>query len=198
LFTVAVTGGIGSGKSVVAELFARLGVPVIDTDIIARDLVKPGKPALADITHTFGREVITKNGELDRVKLARLTFSNARLRKQLEEILHPRIHAEVRLWLQKLDSPYAIIVIPLLVETGQVEAYNRVLVIDCDESRQMRRVIERDNRSEDQIKAIMQAQAKRPERLSWADDIIENNGTLHDLEQKVAHLHHIYLKLAKS
>jgi dephospho-CoA kinase len=198
LFTVALTGGIGSGKSVVADMFARLGVPIIDTDIIARDLVKPGKPALADITHTFGREVITKNGELDRVKLARLTFSSARLRKQLEDILHPRIHAEVRLKLQKLENPYAIIVIPLLVEIGQVEAYNRVLVVDCDESRQVRRVIERDHRSEDQIKAIMQAQTKRAERISWADDILENNGTLHELEQKVAHLHHAYLKLAKS
>lgn len=198
MFTVALTGGIGSGKSVVADLFAKLGVPVIDTDIIARELVKPGKPALADITQSFGRDVITKKGELDRVKLARLTFSNGRLRKQLEDILHPRIHTEIRLQLQKLDSPYAIIVIPLLVETGQVAAYNRVLVVDCDEATQMSRVIQRDHRSEEQIKAIMEAQAKRPERVSWADDIIENNGTLQELEQKVAELHNVYLKMAKS
>lgn len=195
---MALTGGIGSGKSVVADLFAKLGVPVIDTDIIARELVKPGKPALADITQSFGRDVITKKGELDRVKLARLTFSNGRLRKQLEDILHPRIHTEIRLQLQKLDSPYAIIVIPLLVETGQVAAYNRVLVVDCDEATQMSRVIQRDHRSEEQIKAIMEAQAKRPERVSWADDIIENNGTLQELEQKVAELHNVYLKMAKS
>ncbi len=198
MFTVALTGGIGSGKSVVADLFAKLGVPVIDTDIIARELVKPGKPALADITQSFGRDVITKKGELDRVKLARLTFSNGRLRKQLEDILHPRIHTEIRLQLQKLDSSYAIIVIPLLVETGQVAAYNRVLVVDCDEATQMSRVIQRDHRSEEQIKAIMEAQAKRPERVSWADDIIENNGTLQELEQKVAELHNVYLKMAKS
>ncbi|MBI3186230.1 MAG: dephospho-CoA kinase [Gammaproteobacteria bacterium] len=198
MFTVALTGGIGSGKSVVADLFAKMGVPIIDTDIIARDLVQPGKPALADIKQSFGRDVIKKNGELDRVKLARLTFSSTRLRKQLEDILHPRIHAEIRLKLQKLESPYAIIVIPLLVETGQVAAYNRVLVVDCDESTQMSRVIQRDRRSEDQIRAIMEVQAKRPDRLSWADDIIENNGTLQDLEQKVAQLHQAYLKMAET
>lgn len=198
MFTVALTGGIGSGKSAVADLFAKMGVPIIDTDIIARDLVKPGKPALADIRQSFGSEIITKSGELDRAKLARLTFSSSRLRKQLEDILHPRIHTEIRLKLQKLDSPYAIVVIPLLVETGQVEAYNRVLVVDCDEATQINRVIQRDHRSEDQIKAIMEVQAKRPERISWADDIIENNGSLQDLEQKVIHLHNVYLKMAKS
>lgn len=196
MFTVALTGGIGSGKTVVAELFAKLGIPVIDTDIIARELVKPGKPALTEITHAFGREILSPDGDLDRAKLARITFSNARMRKQLEAILHPRIHTEVRSRLQKLDSPYAIVVIPLLVETGQVESYNRVLVVDCDEAAQVQRVRERDHRSDEQINAIMQVQANRVERLSWADDIIENNGTLHELEQKVARLHQAYLKSA--
>lgn len=198
MFTVALTGGIGSGKTVVSDLFARLGVPVIDTDIIARELVKPGKPALTEITHAFGREVLTAKGELDRQKLARITFSSARMRKQLENILHPRIHTEVRSRLQKLEAPYAIVVIPLLVETGQVETYNRVLVVDCDEAIQIQRVRERDHRDDEQIKAVMQAQATRAERLSWADDVIDNSETLHELEQAVTRLHQTYLKLAKS
>lgn len=197
MFTVALTGGIGSGKTVVADLFARLGVPVIDTDIIARELVSPGKPALTEIIHAFGREILTAKGELDRAKLARITFSSARMRKQLEAILHPRIHTEIRSRLQKLDSPYAIIVIPLLVETGQIETYNRVLVVDCDEAAQVQRVRERDHRDDEQINAIMQAQSTRAGRLAWADDIIENNGTLPELEQKVARLHQTYLKSAK-
>lgn len=193
---MALTGGIGSGKTVVADLFAKLGVPVIDTDIIARELVKPGKPALAEITHAFGREILSAKGELDRAKLARITFSNARMRKQLESILHPRIHAEVRSKLHKLDNTYAIVVIPLLVETGQVETYNRVLVVDCDEATQVQRVRERDHRSDEQINAIMHAQANRAERLTWADDIIENNDSLLELEQKVSRLHQAYLKSA--
>jgi dephospho-CoA kinase len=197
VFTVALTGGIGSGKSLVSDMFSKLGVPIIDTDIIARELVLPGKPALLEITHAFGRDVLTVKGELDRKQLARITFSNASLRKQLESILHPRIRAEVRTRLQKLDAAYAIIVIPLLVETGQVEAYNRVLVVDTDEATQIQRVHQRDHRSEQQIKAIMQAQASRSERLSWADDIIENNGTLENLEQNVSRLHQFYLKSAK-
>ena len=196
MFTVALTGGIGSGKTVVAEFFSKLGVPIIDTDIIARELVKPGKAALTEIIHLFGQEVLTPKGELDRARLARMTFSNARLRKELEKILHPRIHAEVRSCLQKLESPYAIVVIPLLVETGQVAAYNRVLVVDCDEKIQVERVRQRDHRSDDQIRSIMQAQTSRSERLSWADDIIENNSTLGELEQKVARLHEVYLKAA--
>ena len=113
------------------------------------------------------------------------------------ECLHPRIRAEVRTRLQKLDTPYAIVVIPLLVETGQVEAYNRVLVVDSDESTQVQRVRHRDQRSDQQIQEIMQAQASRTERLSWADDIIENNGTVENLEQNVARLHQTYLKFAK-
>lgn len=196
MFTVALTGGIGSGKTVAANLFANLGVPVIDTDIIARELVAPGKPALAEISHAFGREILTAKGELDRTKLARITFSNARMRKQLETILHPRIHSEVRTQLQKLDAPYAVVVIPLLVETSQIETYSRVLVVDCDEATQVQRVRERDHRSDEQIMAIMQVQASRAERLSWADDIIENNATLPDLEQKVARLHQVYLESA--
>ena len=197
VFTIALTGGIGSGKSLVAELFAKLGVAIIDTDIIARELVLPGKPALFEISHAFGRDVLTAKGELDRAKLARVTFSNASLRKQLESILHPRIRAEVRTRLQKLDTPYAIVVIPLLVETGQVEAYNRVLVVDSNESTQVQRVRNRDQRSDQQIQDIMQAQASRTERLSWADDIIENNGTVENLEQNVARLHQTYLNFAK-
>lgn len=196
MFTVALTGGIGSGKTVVANLFAGLGVPIIDTDIIAREIVKPGKPALAEITHAFGREVLSMNGELDRSKLARMTFSNPRLLKQLERILHPRIHAEIRSRLLKLNAPYAMVVIPLLVETGQVDTYNRVLTVDCDRATQVARVRERDHRSDEQINAILQAQATRAERLSWADDIIENNGTLDELEAKVRQLHQSYLKMA--
>lgn len=197
MFTVALTGGIGSGKSVIADLFAAQGVPVIDTDVIARELVQPGKPALNEIIHAFGRDVINAKGELNRSKLARITFSNPRSRQQLESILHPRIRAEVRSRLQKLDSPYAMVVIPLLVETGQVEAYNRVLVVDCSEAMQIARIRARDQRSDDQIHAILKAQASRSERLSWADDIIENNSNLDTLGQRVLHLHQTYLKSAR-
>ena len=197
MFTVALTGGIGSGKSLVSDMFARRGVPIIDADVIARELVKPGNPALLEIVHAFGRDVISAKGELNRAELARITFSQASLRKQLETILHPRIRAEVRTQLQKLNADYAIVVIPLLVETGQVEAYNRVLVIDCDEAIQIERVRDRDQRSDAQIRAIMQAQASRAQRLSWADDIIENNGSLQNLEQDVDRLHQSYLKSVK-
>ena len=197
MFTVALTGGIGSGKSLVSDMFARRGVPIIDADVIARELVKPGNPALLEIVHAFGRDVISAKGELNRAELARITFSQASLRKQLETILHPRIRAEVRTQLKKLVADYAIVVIPLLVETGQVEAYNRVLVIDCDEAIQIERVRDRDHRSDAQIHTIMQAQASRAQRLSWADDIIENNGSLQNLEQDVDRLHQSYLKSVK-
>jgi dephospho-CoA kinase len=198
MLTVALTGGIGSGKSEVARLFSARGVPVIDTDILARELVKPGQPALKEIRETFGAHMVTANDELDRVRLAALCFSNPDARKQLESILHPRIRQDIADQLFALKAAYALIVIPLLIETGQQNEYDRVLVVDCPPEVQRQRVRQRDKRADDQIDAIMSAQASRTQRLQAAADVIRNDGELSELEQQVESLHRKYLALSQS
>ena len=197
MFTVGLTGGIGSGKSTVSDCFAAHGVPVIDTDVIARQLSVPGGEVLDAIRAAFGATVIQPDGALDRAALRRRVFADAKARHQLEAILHPRIRQEVEQTLATLAAPYALIVIPLLVETGGYrDVLNRVLVIDCPEELQIARVMARSGLAQDEVKAILAAQAGRAERLAVADDVIMNTASQEALCAEVALLHRRYLALA--
>ena len=195
MLVIGLTGGIGSGKTTVSDLFSALGVPVIDTDLIARELVQAGQPALKDIITAFGQEILNLDGSLNRARLGDITFNNQIARKQLETILHPRIRDKVNQQLSELQSPYVIVVIPLLIESGGESYIDRILVIDCEQETQINRVKQRDHRSEQQIDNILKAQASRDQRLAAADDVIENNADQSTLSQKVIQLHHKYLDL---
>jgi dephospho-CoA kinase len=197
MFTVGLTGGIGSGKSTVAECFAAHGVPVIDTDVIARQLTAPGSAALDAIRKAFGGTVMQENGTLDRAALRRRVFADVAARHQLESILHPRIRQAVEQALATLVAPYALIVIPLLVETGGYsDMLNRVLVVDCPEELQIARVMARNGLAQNEVKAILAVQARRPERLAAADDVIVNTASQEALRADVALFHCRYLALA--
>ncbi|MGK2953758.1 MAG: dephospho-CoA kinase [Thiobacillus sp.] len=197
MYTVGLTGGIGSGKSTVADCFAALGVPVIDTDVIARELTAPDGAALAAIRMAFGETVMQADGTLDRAALRRRVFTETAARHQLEAILHPRIREVVQQTLATLAAPYALIVIPLLVETGGYhDVLNHVLVVDCPEDVQIARVMARSGLTHDEVQVILAAQTGRVERLAAANDVIVNTATPVDLCGEVARLHQRYLVLA--
>lgn len=196
MLVIGLTGGIGSGKSTVAALFAEHGVPVIDTDRIARELVEPGQPALEEIREAFGAEVLDPDGRLDRARLRAIVFGARERRLQLEAILHPRIRQTVRERIRALTTPYCLVAIPLLVETGQRDQVDRVLVIDTPPEEQVRRTRARDGLSAAQVAAIMEAQADRQTRLAAADDVIRNDADLEHLRHEVERLHTRYLQLA--
>jgi dephospho-CoA kinase len=197
MFAVGLTGGIGSGKSTVADYFAAHGVPVIDTDVIARDLTAPGGTALEAIRAGFGEAVMQADGTLDRAALRRRVFADTASRRQLEAILHPRIRLVVEHTLATLTAPYALIVIPLLVETGGYrDLLSRVLLVDCPENLQIERVIARSGFTRDEVMAILAAQSSRAERLAVADDVIVNSNSPEALRAQVATLHQRYLALA--
>ncbi|OGU49849.1 MAG: dephospho-CoA kinase [Hydrogenophilales bacterium RIFOXYA1_FULL_63_33] len=194
MFKVGLTGGIGSGKSTVADLFAGLGVPVIDTDVIARALTAPRGMALDAVRTAFGDQVMQADGSLDRAALRRRVFSDADARHQLEAILHPLIRLAVEQQLVTLAAPYVLIVIPLLVETGTYqEVLDRVLLVDCPEDQQIARVMARSGLTLDEVKAILAAQAARAARLAIADDVISNTASPEALRTQVAALHRRYL-----
>ena len=193
---IGLTGGIASGKSTVADLFAAHGVAVIDTDVIARLLVEPGKPALDEIRSAFGSSVFNSDGRLDRRSMRELVFSDASRREQLESILHPRIRAETAAQSEAAGGPYQIIVVPLLVESPIRQFMDRILVVDCDEDTQLRRLLARDAEDESQARRIMAAQASRTDRLAIADDVISNNDDLGSTRSQVDVLHSEYLSLA--
>jgi len=193
MLTVALTGGIGSGKTQVSDYFVSLGVPVIDTDIISRQLVEPGQPALEKITESFGHQLLFASGQLDRAALREIIFNDATARKKLEDILHPAIREKVQHQLQALSFPYVIIVIPLYVETGQFLKTDRILVVDCPQEIQKKRVLARDNVSMEQLGKILEAQVTREQRLAVADDIIVNDADIETLQHKVRQLHEQYL-----
>ncbi len=197
MLVIGLTGGIGSGKSAAAEAFARRGVPVIDTDQLARELVQPGQPALEAIVERFGSGCLDGDGRLDRARMRRRVFADPTERRALEAILHPRIRAAVRERLARLDAPYCLVVVPLLVESGMTDMVDRVLVVDVSESVQLRRVMARDEVPADQARAALQAQTDRNARLARADDVLDNGGALGDLEAAVAALHRRYLDLAQ-
>lgn len=193
---IALTGGIASGKSAVAGLFENLGVPVLDTDQIAREVVEPGMPAFAQIVESFGRDVLDTAGRLDRRRLRDRIFSDPSQRQLLESITHPAIRAELVRRAVAAGGLYQVHVIPLLVEGGRNDMYDRVLVVDCPEEQQIERLMARDQSSAEQAQSILAAQASREQRLAAADDVIVNTGTLADLEQFVLTLHQNYERLA--
>jgi len=193
---IGLTGGIASGKSTVADLFATLGAPIVDTDVIARQVVEPGHPALDEIRDVFGDVVIKEDGTLDRSRLREIVFADDVRRKQLESVLHPRIRDAAILQASLASGPYVIIVVPLLFESPMKNAMDRILVVDCSEETQFRRLTGRDNASEEQARLIIAAQASRDERLSIADDVISNDGNLADTRDAVRTLHELYLSLA--
>lgn len=194
---IALTGGIASGKSAVAEIFASLGAPVLDTDQIARDVVEPGTPTLAKLVSEFGSDILDASGRLDRARMRTRVFADPNQRKRLEAITHPAIRAELAARAARAQGPYQVHVIPLLIEGGRAAAYDRVLVVDTTEEEQLKRLLARDGSSPEQARQILAAQATREQRLDVADDILDNTGTLQDLHEYVQTLHHNYVLLAK-
>ncbi|MBR9858667.1 MAG: dephospho-CoA kinase [Gammaproteobacteria bacterium] len=196
-YIVGLTGGIGSGKSTVADFFAELGVDIVDADIIAREVVAPGEPALAAIAARFGPEIIAKDGSLDRRELRQRVFANPADKDWLNALLHPLIRERMISACAAARSAYCLLVVPLLVEKKLTSLCQRVLVVDVNPETQLERTVKRDNSNETQIRAIMAAQASREQRLAAADDVLDNNGTdLDHIRAEVARLHRKYLDLA--
>ena len=196
MLKVGLTGGIGSGKSTAAQRFEELGVPIVDADIIARNVVEPGKPALEEVITAFGAKVVNSDGELDRTELRKIVFENEEHKALLESILHPRIYDEILQQLGQLSAPYCIVVIPLLAESKRIYPLDRVLVIDLPHALQLERTSARDQQSEEKIDKIIQSQSSREQRLSLADDIVENSGTVDSLCERIDLLHQKYTDLA--
>ncbi len=195
-FRVALTGGIASGKSTVADMFAELGVPIIDTDVIAREVVQAGRPALREIRERFGGEVIDDAGNLDRRALRNIVFADEQARFDLEAILHPRIGAETRRQADAAPGPYQIIVVPLLVGSPLLGFVDRVLVVDCDEDLQVQRLLARDAETVEQARRILAAQASREARLAIADDVINNDHGLDETRRQIRELHARFRRMA--
>ncbi|MFQ2322937.1 dephospho-CoA kinase [Aeromonas dhakensis] len=197
MYVVAITGGIGSGKTTVANQFAELGIEVVDADIIAREVVEPGTPALAAIATHFGADVIAPDGRLDRRQLRERVFTNPQAKGWLNALLHPLIRSEMQRQCAAARSPYCLLVVPLLVENRLTALANRVLVIDVDEATQIERTCRRDGVSREQAEAILAAQASRTERLAAADDVLDNqNGTPEAIKSRIFALHETYLAFA--
>jgi dephospho-CoA kinase len=195
-FRVALTGGIASGKSVVAELFAALGVPVIDTDVIARQVVEPGQPALAQVVAAFGPDVLDMSGHIDRRRMRERIFADPDARRRLEAILHPAIRAEMARQSLAASGPYQVLVIPLLAEGGSRDHVDRVLLVDVPEELQVQRLMTRDGVTHEQAQASLNAQATRAERLALADDVLRNTGRADELKGAVADLDAKYRRMA--
>jgi dephospho-CoA kinase len=197
VFRVGLTGGIASGKTTVSRLFQALGVPVIDTDILAREVVAPGAPLLGTLAERFGARLLAADGSLDRSALRQLVFADDAARADLEALTHPAILAAMEQRSQTAGGPYQLLVIPLLVEKGLTGQVDRVLLVDCSEDLQIRRLQARDGSTLDQARAILNAQVPRAARLQAAHDIIVNDGKLESLRDRVATLHAQYLDRAR-
>ena len=195
-YAVALTGGIGSGKNAVADLFRSRNSAVFDSDVIARDLVQPGMQALREITHRFGGSMLTASGELDRPRMRERVFRDPRERQRLEAILHPRVREVLLSAVRQCTQPYCLLVIPLLTEArADYDFVDRVLVTDVSPQLQVARLMQRDRSTSDEASRIVAAQASRSERLALADDVIDNDGETSVLATAVERLHHIYLRL---
>ncbi len=195
-FRVGLTGGIASGKSTAAKFFGALGVPILDSAQIARDVVEPGQPPLERLVERFGQKILTPDGHLDRPALRDIVFSDPRARADLEALTHPAIGAAMEARSAAAGGPYQILVIPLLVEKNLTAHVDRVLVVDCDEELQIRRLRDRDGSTPEQVQAILRAQAPRAARLKAADDVIHNDTDMSAVRDQVATLHERYLELA--
>jgi len=193
---IALTGGIASGKSAVANEFARLGVPIVDLDILARQVVAPGQRALTAIIERFGNAVLKDDGNLDRARLRELVFNDVSQKQALENILHPAIRNAQLAQSAKLNGPYQIHVVPLLVETHSQNRYDRILVVTCHRDTQLQRLLQRDGIQPKLAEQMLNAQVDSTQRLKYADDVIENDGSPSELPAKVAALHRQYLHLA--
>ena len=195
---IALTGGIGSGKSTVASILGELGAPIVDTDAIAHRLTAPGQPGARAIGKQFGAGYLRADGALDRDRMRQLVFSDPAAKKKLEAILHPMIRSEVNAAVRAAHAPYVVIVVPLLIETGAYrDLAQRILVIDCSEQQQMARVLRRNGFTADAAQAIMASQVSRAERLGHADDVVSNETDLAALRADVVALHRSYLDLAQ-
>ena len=198
MFVVGLTGGIGSGKTAASDRFASHGITVVDGDVVARQVVEPGTEALRKIIAKFGPGILQANGELDRASLREWVFSQPDDRLWLEALLHPLIGQEVIAQLNAASSPYAVLVSPLLVDAGQTALCDRVLVVDVPEQVQIERTCRRDDNSEELVKQIIAAQTSREGRLAAATEVLDNTGTLEDLQRRVDELHERYLQLASA
>ncbi|SDW82892.1 dephospho-CoA kinase [Pseudomonas syringae] len=192
---LGLTGGIGSGKSAAAQCFINLGIDTVDADHAARWVVEPGRPALEQIATHFGNSVLQPSGELDRGALRKLIFENPEQRRWLEALLHPLVNQEIVSYLAKAKSPYAVLVSPLLIESGQSRMVQRLLVIDVPRQVQIERTMLRDRSSQEQVEAILKVQIQRDERLRHADDVLTNDRDHAWLTSEVERLHHFYLTL---
>jgi dephospho-CoA kinase len=198
VFRVGLTGGIASGKSTAAKFFAALGVPILDSDKVARDVVEPGQPPLERLVERFGAGILTPDGHLDRPKLRDIVFADPLARADLEALTHPAIGAELEARSAVAGGPYQILVIPLLVEKNLAANVDRVLVVDCEEALQLKRLRDRDGSTLKQAQAILTAQASRAARLKAAHDVIRNDSGLSAVQDQVAALHPRYLELARA
>ena len=196
VFRIGLTGGIASGKSTVAKFFAALGVPIIDTDQVAREVVEPGQPPLERLVERFGRAILTPDGHLDRPKLREIVFSDPMARADLEALTHPAIGTAVEAWSAAAGGPYQVLILPLLVEKNLASHVDRVLVVDCSEELQVRRLQARDGSTDQQARAILNAQTSRAARLKAAHDVIQNEGDLSAVRDQVSALHARYMELA--
>jgi len=197
-FRVGLTGGIASGKSTAARFFGALGVPILDSDQVAREVVEPGQPPLERLVERFGRAILTPDGHLDRPALRNIVFSDPKARADLENLTHPAIGAALEARSAAAGGPYQILVIPLLVEKNLSPHVDRVLVVDCDEELQIRRLHARDGSTRAQAEAILGAQVSRSARLKAADDVITNDADMSAVQAQVAALHARYLELARA
>ena len=196
MFVLGITGGIGSGKTAVTDIFSELNIDVIDADIASRKAVEKGSSSLKEIEDHFGSEIILNDGNLDRQKLREVIFDKEEEKDWLEKLLHPQILKIINSELAESSTSYTILVSPLLFETGQYKLCSRTLLVDVEEKLQIARACKRDNVSEEQIKSIIEAQMPRSEKITLANDIVTNNGTLEDLRKEIISLHYNYLKLS--
>ena len=195
---VGLTGGIGSGKTLVSDRFAALGVTVVDADVVAREVVATGSPGLKQIVSHFGDSILTPDGALNREKLRQIILSDSEEKAWLDQCLHPLIRLQMAKEIQTATGPYTLIVVPLLVENQSQYRFDRIVVVDCNESTQVSRASQRDNTSEEKIRSMMSYQVSREERLAIADDVIENNQGVDELYAQVDNLHQQYLRMAQA
>lgn len=196
MLKIGLTGGIGSGKSTVCHLFAELGVPIVDADLIARQLVELGRPALLRIAETFGQQMLNEDGSLNRVRLREAVFADADQKHQLDAIMHPLVYAQIATDVAALQASYCVIAVPLLFESKNAYAVDRVLLVDCPVEMQIDRVVGRDKLTRRQVQAIIDSQMQRSERLARADDVIDNIAGPEQLAEQVKRLHNSYILLA--